>query len=237
MTEELFREDAYLKTCRATVVAASADGVVLDRTVFYVMGGGQPGDAGVLRWDGGECRITGTVKGENGDILHVPAEGATLPKASAEVEAAIDWDRRYRHMRMHTAMHLLCSIVTGDVTGGQVGADKSRLDFNVPTGALDKQAIADALNRLIAEGHPVAPRWITDTEMAERPELVRTMSVKPPTGAGRVRLLQIGPEDGPVDLQPCGGTHVANTAEIGAIAVGKIENKGKQNRRVNIALA
>ncbi len=237
MTEELFREDAYLKTCRAKVVATAEGGVVLDRTVFYAMGGGQPGDTGVLRWDGGECRIANTVKGEDGDVVHVPDDGATLPAEGAGVEASIDWDRRYRHMRMHTAMHLVCAIVTGDVTGGQVGADKSRLDFNVPTGALDKQAIADALTRLIAEGHPVAPRWITDAEMAERPELVRTMSVKPPSGAGRVRLLQIGPEDGPVDLQPCGGTHVANTGEIGAIAVGKIENKGKHNRRVNIALA
>ena len=237
MTDELFRADAYMKTCRAAVLSAAPDGIVLDRTVFYAMGGGQPGDTGVVRWEGGECRIADTVKGDGGNIVHLPVEGDPLPPAGAQIEAAIDWNRRYRHMRMHTAMHLVCSIVSGDVTGGQVGTDKSRLDFNVPTGALDKQAITDTLNRLIATGHAVAATWITDAEMAERPDLVRTMSVKPPMGAGRVRLVQIGPDAAPVDLQPCGGTHVANTAEIGPIAVGKIENKGKQNRRVNIALA
>jgi misacylated tRNA(Ala) deacylase len=234
----LFRDDPYLKSCAATVTAADGNGIVLDRTVFYPTGGGQPGDTGVLRWDGGAVRIVDTVKGDGPDeVLHVPEAGAALPAPGTAVEAVLDWDRRHRHMRMHTAMHLLCSVVEGDVTGGQVGADKSRLDFNVPTGALDKAAIADALARLVAEGHPVRPLWIADAELDARPELVRTMSVKPPTGSGRVRLLCIGPEDAPVDLQPCGGTHVANTAEIGAVTVGKVENKGRQNRRVTIALA
>ncbi|MCB9947352.1 MAG: alanyl-tRNA editing protein [Rhodospirillaceae bacterium] len=237
MTEELFRQDAYLNTCEATVLSSGPDGIVLDRTVFYPVGGGQPGDSGSLTWDGGTCAIADTVKAADGTaIAHIPADGAVLPPAGTPVTAAIDWDRRHRHMRMHTAMHLVCAVVTGDVTGGQVGADKSRLDFNLPAGAIDKDAIAAAVNGLIAANHPVTARWIADAELAARPELVRTMSVKPPIGSGRVRLLQIGPDDAPVDLQPCGGTHVAATGEIGPITVGKVENKGKQNRRINILL-
>ena len=236
--ELLFRDDPYLKTCAATVTAVDNAGIRLDRTVFYPAGGGQPGDTGVLRWAGGAARIVDTIKGEGvDDVVHVPEAGTALPAPGTEVEAEIDWDRRHRHMRMHTAMHLVCALVEGDVTGGQVGDTKSRLDFNVPAGALDKAALTEALNRLIADGHPVRPRWIGNDELAARPELVRTMSVKPPSGSGRVRLLQIGPEDAPVDLQPCGGTHVTNTAEIGRVAVYKIENKGRQNRRVNLALA
>ena len=235
--EALFRDDAYLKSCAATVAAAGDGTVALDRTVFYPTGGGQPGDSGWLRWDGGETRIVEARKGDGPDaVLHVAEEGAALPAPGTAVEAEIDWDRRHRHMRMHTAMHLLCSIVEGDVTGGQVGAAKSRLDFNVPAGALDKEAIGAALNALVDAALPVRPRWITDDELAARPELVRTMSVKPPSGSGRVRLLLIGDEDAPADLQPCGGTHVANTSEIGALRIGKIENKGRQNRRVNILL-
>ena len=179
-------------------------------------------------------RIKDTVKGDGGpdDVIHVPEDGQELPTPGTAVEAEIDWDRRYRHMRMHTALHLLCAVVPGSVTGGQIGADKSRLDFNVPAEALDKDAIAEAVNKLIAANTPVGTRWISDEEMAAQPELVRTMSVKPPTGSGRVRLLNV---EG-VDLQPCGGTHVARTGEIGGIEVTKIENKGKQNRRVVIAL-
>jgi misacylated tRNA(Ala) deacylase len=159
------------------------------------------------------------------------------PEPGIEVEAVIEWERRHKLMRMHTALHLLCAAVEGDVTGGQVGEERGRLDFNVATAALDKDEIGRRINALIEAGHPTATVWITDEEMESRPELVRTMSVKPPTGSGRVRLLRIGPEDAPVDLQPCGGTHVANTAEIGRIEVAKIENKGKQNRRVTIRLA
>ncbi len=233
----LFRDDAYLKSCTATVTAAADGQITLDQTVFYPMGGGQPGDTGWLRWDGGEVRIVDARKGDGPDtVLHIAEDGAALPPPGTEVEAVIDWDRRHRLMRMHTAMHLLCSIVEGDVTGGQVGAEKSRLDFNVPTGALDKEAIGAALNALVAAALPVQPRWITDEQLAGRPELVRTMSVKPPSGSGKVRLLLIGDEDSPADLQPCGGTHVANTSEIGALRIGKIENKGRQNRRVNILL-
>ncbi len=233
----LFRDDAYLKSCTATVTAAADGQIFLDQTVFYPMGGGQPGDTGRLRWDGGEIRIVDARKGDGPDaVVHIAEEGVALPAPGTEVEAEIDWDRRLRLMRMHTAMHLLCSIVEGDVTGGQVGAEKSRLDFNVPTGALDKEAIGAALNELVAAALPVQSRWISDEELAGRPELVRTMSVKPPSGSGKVRLMQIGDENDPADLQPCGGTHVANTSEIGALRIGKIENKGRQNRRVNILL-
>ncbi len=233
----LFRDDAYLKSCTANVTAIADGAITLDSTVFYPTGGGQPGDSGWLRWDGGETRIVEARKGDGPDaVLHIAEEGAPLPAPGSEVEAVIDWDRRHRQMRMHTALHLLCSIVEGDVTGGQIGAEKSRLDFNVPAGALDKEAIGAALAQLVEAALPVEPRWITDEELASRPELVRTMSVKPPSGSGKVRLIMIGPEDAPADLQPCGGTHVANTSEIGALRIGKIENKGRQNRRVNIVL-
>ena len=234
MTEDLFRNDAYLKSCEATVVSAGADGIVLDRTVFYPTGGGQPGDTGTLAWDGGAARIADTRKGDGpGDILHIPEDGAALPPPGAAVTATIDWERRHRLMRMHTCMHLLSAIVDGEITGGQVGDGKGRVDFNLPDTSIDKAAVGAALNRLIEADHPVAATWITDEELDARPELIKTMSVKPPVGAGRVRLMQVG--DG-VDLQPCGGTHVAATGEIGAVEIGKIENKGRQNRRINLRL-
>jgi misacylated tRNA(Ala) deacylase len=232
-SEALCRSDGYARCCEARVVAADAGFIRLDRTVFYPTGGGQPGDSGVLRLaDGSEIVIVDAVKGDGPDtVLHVPAEGSALPAPGTAVTAEIDWDRRHRLMRMHTCLHLLCAVVTGDVTGGQVGDGKGRLDFNLPDTRLDKDAIAAALNRLIAEDHAVTVRWITDAELEAAPELVRTMSVKPPSGAGRVRLLDI---EG-VDLQPCGGTHVARTGEIGPVEITRIENKGRQNRRINIA--
>jgi misacylated tRNA(Ala) deacylase len=235
MTELLFRDDGYLRSGNARVTEADGRGIRLDRTVFYPMGGGQPGDTGVLRLASGQpIAIVDTLKGPLPDeIIHVPAAGSPLPEPGAEVVAEIDWDRRYRLMRMHTCLHLLCSVVPGAVTGGQVSDGKGRLDFDVPGSSLDKEAIMSRLNALIAEGHPVWPRWITDDELAAQPELVRTMSVKPPSGTGRVRLMEIAG----VDLQPCGGTHIRNTAEIGPVAVTKIENKGKQNRRVILAFA
>jgi misacylated tRNA(Ala) deacylase len=235
MTELLFRDDGYSRSCAAARVAVDARGIRLDRTVFYPTGGGQPGDSGVLRLAGGATiAIVDTLKGDGPDeVIHVPAPLAALPGSGAEVVAEIDWERRHRLMRMHTCLHLLCAVVPGAVTGGSVGEGRGRLDFDVPSASLDKEAITAELNRLIAEGHAVAPRWIDDAELAARPELVRTMSVKPPTGAGRVRLLEI---DG-VDLQPCGGTHVRNTAEIGPVEITKIENKGRQNRRINVAFA
>ena len=235
MTEELFREDAYLKSCTARVTAVDEAGIRLDRTVFYPTGGGQPGDTGVLRrTDGSTVAIADTRKGkEHGDIVHVPAAGQPPLAVGDEVTAELDWDRRYRHMRMHTSLHLLCAAVPAGVTGGQIGDQRSRLDFDAGELVLDKAAIADKVNALIAANHTVAPRWISDEELAAKPELVRTMSVKPPTGYGKVRLLDIAG----IDLQPCGGTHVRATGEIGPIVVEKIESKGKRNRRVVIALA
>jgi len=235
MAELLFRDDAYLRSCEATVLSADERGIRLDRTVFYPTGGGQPGDSGVLRRaDGSTIAIADARKGESADeVLHVPAPGAAAPTVGETVTAEIDWDRRYRLMRMHTCLHLLCAVIPGAVTGGQISDGKARLDFDVPGEALDKDAITEKLNALIAADHPVTPRWISDEELAQRPELVRTMSVKPPTGFGRVRLLDIAG----VDLQPCGGTHIKHTAEIGRVEVTKIENKGRQNRRVNLAFA
>jgi misacylated tRNA(Ala) deacylase len=229
----LFRQDAYLKSCDATVAGVDEKGIRLDRTVFYPMGGGQPGDVGRLVLpDGGVIEIVDAVKGaSHEDVVHVPKPGSPAVAPGAKVTAEIDWDRRHRLMRMHTCLHLLSAVIKGDVTGGQVSDGKGRLDFNLPDQSLDKEHIAREINRLIQEDHPVSPRWITDAELAAQPELVRTMSVKPPMGSGKVRLLEI---DG-VDLQPCGGTHVARTGEIGAIEVTKIENKGKMNRRVNLA--
>ena len=238
MTEELFRGDAYLKTCEATVLRAGPEGIVLDRTVFYPEGGGQPGDTGTLALPGGTVAIADTRKDRaSGEHRHIPREGAALPAAGDRVTCAIDWDRRYRHMRVHTAMHLMCAVIDGAVTGGQVGDGKGRLDFDLPDTALDKAAIGAALNALIAADLPVGAEWIADEELAARPDLVRTLSVKPPIGAGSVRLLRIGDAANTVDLQPCGGTHVARTGEIGPVAIGKIENKGRRNRRVNLRLA
>lgn len=232
--ELICRRDAYATSTEATVTAVDERGITLDRTVFYASGGGQPGDTGVLRHGGAEVRLTEAVKGDGPDtVIHVPEPGAELPAVGSTVEVEIDWDRRFAHMRMHTCLHLLCAVVPGAVTGGQIGADRSRLDFNVPSASLDKDELTAALNRLIEGDHPVSYRWIDDAELEANPDLVRTMSVKPPTGSGQVRLVEI---DG-VDLQPCGGTHVARTGEIGRVEVVKIENKGKQNRRVVVALA
>lgn len=229
----IFRDDPYARSCTATVTAVDALGIRLDRTVFYPTGGGQPGDTGELRWAGGSARITEAIRGEGpDDVIHVPEEGAALPAPGTAVDAVLDWERRHRHMRVHTLLHLLCSVVPGSVTGGQVTADRGRLDFNVPAATLDKDAITGALNRLVEANHPVRPDWITDEDLAAKPDLVRTLSVKPPSGGGRIRLVNI---EG-VDLQPCGGTHVAATGEIGPVEVVKIENKGKQNRRVIVAL-
>ena len=236
MTELIFRDDAYARSCAARAVGADEKGIRLDRTVFYPTGGGQPGDTGTLRLASGETiAIIDTIKGEGSDnVIHVPAPGSPLPPPGAEVTAELDWERRYRLMRMHSCLHLLCAVVPGAVTGGQVSDGRGRLDFDVPGASLDKEAIAIQLNSLIAAGHAVTPRWITDEELEARPELVRTMSVKPPVGAGRVRLMEVAGLDTPIDLQPCGGTHIRNTAEIGLIKINKIENKGRQNRRINL---
>ena len=231
-TLELFRDDAYLRECTATVVTVDDRRVVLDRTVFYPEGGGQPGDSGELRLaDGGSLAVTTTRKDADLGLVHVLADGVAAPAPGDTVVAVIDWDIRYRHMRMHTCLHLLCSLIPHPVTGGAIGADRGRLDFDMAEG-IDKAVIEAALNALVAGDHPVGSRWITDEEMRGNMALVRTMSVQPPMGSGRVRLVDV---DG-VDLQPCGGTHVARTGEIGPVTLGKVENKGRHNRRVNVML-
>ncbi|PPR76120.1 MAG: Alanine--tRNA ligase [Alphaproteobacteria bacterium MarineAlpha3_Bin4] len=234
MTEEIFRNDAYTISCEASVVDVDEDGIELDRTVFYPMGGGQPGDTGVLRAVGSrEVVIVDTIKSRvTGRQLHVPSDGAPALVVGDAVTAKIDWGRRHKLMRMHSTLHLLCALIDSKITGAQVGVEKSRIDFNLPDKPLDKDHISAELNRLIGENRPMSAQWITDEELASKPDLIRTMSVKPPTGVGRVRLVAI---EG-VDLQPCGGTHVSSTGEIGRIRVGKIENKGKHNRRINVHL-
>ncbi|PZW50791.1 Ala-tRNA(Pro) hydrolase [Humitalea rosea] len=236
MTALLFRDDAYLRSASAVVVAAGPEGIILDRTPFYPRSGGQPGDAGTITWDGGEAAIAEAAKGEADAVRHPVAEGSPLPPVGATVTATIDWAQRHRHMRMHTALHLLCAALPGvGVTGGQIGAQKSRLDFDMAEPP-SKEWLAEALNALAAGNHAVSDRWIAEAELDAMPSLVRTLSVQPPRGSGRIRLVRIGAEAAPVDLQPCGGTHVANTSEIGRIIVLKLESKGRQNRRVQIAL-
>ena len=237
MTELLFREDAYLREAQARVVAHTPEGgVVLDRTVFYPTGGGQPGDSGTLIWDRSRLSIATTVKAEGGDVALVPAEPVALPPVGAMVRQEIDWERRHRHMRVHTALHLLSVVIPLPVTGGAITAEKGRLDFDMPDAPEEREALAEAMNALIERDLVVHEHWITDAELAANPGLVKTMSVKPPTGSGEVRLVAIGKGARQVDLQPCGGTHVARTGEIGRVRIGKIEKKGRQNRRVNLHL-
>ena len=239
MTERLYEQDAYLQACEAHVVASSADGVVLDRTVFYARGGGQPGDSGVLvRSTGETVRVVDAVKGEGAgqgagqgaEILHLLEDGAAPPEVGETLTARIDWDRRHRHMRMHTCLHLLCAVVDAPVTGGNLNDEKGRLDFDLPESTVDKATLTDALNALIDRRIDTTLESIPDAELAANPGLVKTMSVQPPTGAGTVRLLRIGD----VDLQPCGGTHVANIGEIGPVRVSKIEKKSRLNRRISV---
>ena len=233
MTDEIFRRDAYARSCEATVTGADEHGVRLDRTVFYPLGGGQPGDSGWLTLDDGRrLRVVDTRKDEEaGDILHLLESPVPADLPGTALLAEIDWERRHRLMRVHTSLHLLCSLVDAPVTGGSVRDGSGRLDFDLPENTLDKEALRAELNRLVSEGHEVSYRWVTDDELDASPELVRTMSVAPPRGDGRVRLVEIAG----VDLQACGGTHIANTAEIGPLRLGKIEKKGRQNRRVTIA--
>ncbi len=233
----LFRDDAYLRHAEAKVEAVNAlGGIVLDRTIFYATAGGQPGDAGILRRaDGSEVAIATTIynREDKGEVIHVPAEGQQPPQPGEAVTLLLDWERRLKRMRIHTALHLLSVVLPYPVTGGSIGDGDGRLDFDIPDGGLDKTEVAAKLNALIARNAEVSERWITDEELDANPGLVKTMSVQPPRGSGKVRLVRIGD----IDLQPCGGTHVRNTAEIGPVVVTDIEKKGKQNRRVRIALA
>lgn len=233
----LFRDDTYLRTGPGRVERVTADGgIVLDQTIFYPTGGGQPGDSGTLSWDGKSIMVATTIKGENDEIILVPAEGNEVPPAGATVEQSLDWDRRHRHMRVHTALHLLSVAIPRPVTGGSISAARGRLDFDMPDAPQDKEAIDAALAELVESDAPVAEEWITEAELDANPGLVKTLSVQPPRGAGHIRLVRIGTGSATVDLQPCGGTHVARTSEIGAIRLGKIEKKGRQNRRVYVLL-
>ncbi|MET3896246.1 misacylated tRNA(Ala) deacylase [Devosia sp. UYZn731] len=237
MTQFLFRDDSYQQETPATVTALTdTGGIVLDHTNFYAASGGQPGDSGtLLRADGSSIAIATAIhpEGDKTAIVHVPAEGSALPAIGELVTAKIDWDRRYKLMRMHTALHLLSVVLPFAVTGGSIGEDKGRLDFNMPEAPENLAQLEAQLNAMVTDAHEVTIKWITDAEMAANPDLIKTMNVKPPMGQGRVRLVRIGT----VDLQPCGGTHVRNTREIGALSIGKVENKGKQNRRVSLFFA
>lgn len=237
MTELLFRDDAYQTAADCHVVGHTAEGgIIVDRSIFYATGGGQPGDSGVLDWGGARVAIATALKVEGGIAL-VPAEPVAMPPVGAPARQLIDWTRRHRHMRVHTALHLLSVVIPLPVTGGQIAADKGRLDFDMPDPPGDIPALEEALNSLIARDLTVSDDWITDDELLANPGLVKTMSVRPPMGQGRVRLVRIMDADSLVDLQPCGGTHVRRTSEIGRVEIVKIENKGRQNRRVTITLA
>jgi misacylated tRNA(Ala) deacylase len=231
MSEKIFYQDAYASKCRAKVIKADETGIQLDKTIFYPTGGGQPGDTGILCSAIDKVEITNTFFEENsGNFLHVPKDGSPNLNVGDEVTAELDWDKRYAHMRMHSALHLLCAVIKGGVTGGSIGTERGRLDFDLPETTLNKEKIAAELNRLIDEDHQISTRWITQQELDANLDLVRTMSVKPPRNSSRIRLIEIES----VDLQPCGGTHVKSSGEIGKLRIGKIENKGKHNRRINL---
>ncbi len=237
MTQLLFRPDAYLRQCDSVVTGHTDEGaIVVDQTVFYPTGGGQPGDAGFVGWAGGRIAIATAIKVQGGQVGLVPAEPAAMPPVGAPMTQHLDWDRRHRHMRMHTALHLLSVVIPLPVTGGQIGVERGRLDFDMPDPLEDVAAVEEALNELIDRDLVVSETWISDAELLANPGLVKTMAVMPPMGQGQVRLIRIGQGAGQVDVQPCGGTHVARTAEIGRVEIGKIEKKGRQNRRVSITL-
>ncbi|MEO1363940.1 MAG: alanyl-tRNA editing protein [Pseudomonadota bacterium] len=237
MTEMLFRDDAYVRDAAATVIGHTDEGgIILDRTLFYPTGGGQPGDSGHITWAGSSLTIATAVKGERDAIVLVPSEPRALPPRGAQIEQHLDWDRRYAHMRAHTALHLLSVVMPFGVTGGSISAGRGRLDFDMEDAPEDRDAIQDALNAHVEADHKVTEDWITEAELDANPALVKTLTVQPPRGAGRIRLIRIGTDTNTVDLQPCGGTHVARTGEIGGLRLGKIEKKGRRNRRVYLHL-
>ena len=235
MTDMLFRDDPYLRAANGKVTAHTPEGgIVLDQTVFYPTGGGQPGDNGTISWPGNRIEIATAVKGEGDDIILIPAEPRSLPPVGSHVEQSLDWERRHGHMRVHTALHLLSVIMPFGVTGGSISATKGRLDFAMDDAPENRDEMIEILNDLVSEDLPVADEWIDEAELDANPGLVKTLRVAPPRGKGPVRLIRIGRGDETVDLQPCGGTHVARTGEIGTLRLGKIEKKGRMNRRINI---
>ena len=227
----LFIEDSYLKDFDATILNIDSNKIILDRTAFYAKSGGQPGDIGKIILNGKEINIIDTVYDNKQNILHV-CENSNDLKIDEKIKGKINWEIRYKHMRMHTALHLLCSLIPYDVTGGQISYEKSRLDFNADD-KIEKEEIENKINQLVKDDHEISYQWITLEELDNQPDLVRTMSVKPPRTNNKIRLVKIGS----IDLQPCGGTHVKRTNEIGNIKIGKIENKGKMNRRVNLSIS
>jgi len=237
MTDMLFRNDTYLRTAPARVLDHTPEGgVILDASLFYPTGGGQPGDSGTLTWNGRSLAIATAVKAEDGHIVLVPAEPRALPPIGAQVEQSLDWDRRFGHMRVHSALHLLSVVVPFGVTGGSIGPDRGRLDFDMADAPEDRGAVEAALNDHVSADMKITEEWITSAELDANPGMVKTLSVQPPRGAGRIRLVRIGSGADTIDLQPCGGTHVARTGEIGALRIGKIEKKGRMNRRIYLHL-
>lgn len=236
-TEALFRSEPYTQDCQSKVIGHTAEGgILVDRTIFYPTGGGQPGDSGTIEWNGGRMKIATAVRVEKGLIALVPAEPIQMPPREAELRQTLDWQRRHRHMRVHTALHLLSVVIPLPVTGGQIGSERGRLDFDMPEPPNNLELLTERLNTLVDADLPVTDSWISDDELLANPGLVKTMSVRPPIGQGQVRLVRIGDDRRQIDLQPCGGTHVARTSEIGRLAIEKVEKKGKMNRRVVIRL-
>ena len=237
MTDKLYLTDPYQTEATATVTGFSPEGgIILDRTLFYPEGGGQPSDSGRLDWDGGSVPISMAIKGQGDDIVLLAGAPDNAPEIGTEVSQTLDWARRFGHMRVHTALHLLSVAVPLPVSGGAITAEKGRLDFNMPDAVVDKDALAATLNDLVSQDLPVGEDWITDAQLRADPGLIKTMSVAPPMGQGRIRLISIGEGENRVDLQPCGGTHVLRTGEIGPLRVGKVQSKGSQNRRIYLHL-
>lgn len=238
MTQKLFLQDPYMRESEATVMAHTPEGgVILDRSIFYPTGGGQPGDSGTLTWaPSGSLEVATAIKGQGEQIVLLPATPAALPPVGTMVLQQLDWERRHRHMRIHTALHILSVVIPLPVTGGSIGSEKGRLDFDMPYPLENREALEEGINALIDRDLPISETWITDAELDANPGLVKTLRVQPPRGSGRVRLIAIGEGREMIDLQPCGGTHVARTGEIGLIHFGKVEKKGATNRRVNILL-
>ena len=238
MTQALFRTDAYLRDCEGVVTGHTEEGgLILDQTIFYPTGGGQPGDSGAIVFGDNRLEIASTIKGQGDQIIMVPAEPRALPAIGQLIRQELDWGRRYGLMRVHTALHILSVVLPFGVTGGSISVDRGRLDFDMPDALTDKDAVDQALNSIVARDLPVSDEWITEAELDANPDMVKTLTVRPPRGSGHIRLIRIGSGDATLDLQPCGGTHVARTGEIGPLKIGKIQKKGSQNRRVYLHLA